>query len=185
MSLSDLRDAVESALDANVKPLAAVHVHGGQFGLAELRRYAIHAPCAVLSLRSIPAVEYEGGQVVASIEWAVYLIARDAVNAKKDAIALSLVEAALGVITPEQRWGGEASHPPESIKAPNLYSGDLDKVGIAFWAITWTQKQDIQRVDVSELADFLRYRATTTVEGAEQDDTPKMDSAVDLPAEDA
>ena len=55
-------------------------------------------------------------------------------------------------------WGSDdVVEDPANIKAQNLYSGTIDKTGVAMWAITWIQKIRLgETFDMGELDDFLR-----------------------------
>lgn len=174
MSILSLRDDMKDALAAGVSDFAAVYTHGGRFDLDELKRWAVKSPCALIGPLNISEVRMEGGQTVAAIDWGCYIVAKDTPTMKRDAMALTLVGAALAVINPEQCWDDDDAHVPGLIKAQNLYGGKLDGNGVALWAITWTQALDINAFDASQLEDFLRYR--------ENADVPTSEIAVDLPA---
>ncbi len=186
MSLLSLRELIRAKLETEVSALAKVYTHGGRFDLEELKRYAVQAPCAVVGVLSVPSLEYDGGQCVAKVEWGCFVVASASVvsatgvKTSRDANALILTEALLGVITPLQRWGDTAAHAPESIKGANLYSGKLDNTGVALWAITWTQGYDVNSFDMTALDDFLLYQST--IQLSDDDAVPVAEDTVELEA---
>jgi hypothetical protein len=178
MSILSLRDTIKDTLATDINSLAKTYTHGGRFTEEELKRWAVQAPCAIVCATSVSDYTYEGGQCVAKVDWAIFILTKDAPPVKRDALALTLVEAVLGVVTPLQRWNDTSAHMPEGIKAPNLYSGKLDTTGIALWAVTWSQGYDINSFDASALDDFLTYTATTQL--SDNEDVPKADDLVEL-----
>ncbi len=44
---------------------------------------------------------------------------------------------------------------PANVRADNLFSRDLDKNGVALWAVTWRHLVDLDITDVTSLDDFL------------------------------
>lgn len=179
MSILDLRETIKTTLKTLVEDFAQVDTHGGRFDEAEVQRWAKHAPCAVVGALSVPSVSDDSGQPVLRWQWGVFIVTKDERARPRDAVALALTEACLGIITPSQRWGDDRAQPPESIQAQNLYSGTLDKTGISLWAITWTQPYDLANFDVTTLPDFRRYRSTWAL--SDDEDVPRAEDAVDLP----
>ncbi len=172
MSLVELRQSIKDTIESEVEGFAEVYLHGGRFDEAELKRWAVKAPSAVVGMLGIPSMDYDTGQLAAKVEWGVFIITKDTVDMKRDAAALVLVEALLGVVRPEQRWNDDAAHMPEQIKAQNLYHGTLDSKGVAIWAVTWTQSYDVNVFDWTKLDDFLTFNSVISVEDSELDDTP-------------
>lgn len=180
MSVIEQREAIRAALKAGVRDLAESTTHGGRFTEEELRRWGAQAPCAITAVVGFGELNMEGGQKVATVLWATFIVAADTLTLPRDVAAIALVESALDVIHPAQRWDIETASMPENIEAQNLYGSKLDAMGIALWAITWKQKVDINVVDLSNLADFLRVRGSFKT--SENEDTPRAEIAVDLPA---
>ena len=38
------------------------------------------------------------------------------------------------------RWGLKGVFAPENVQARNEFSGEIDRMGVAAWQVTWTQK---------------------------------------------
>lgn len=179
-NLNDFREAVRSAVASGVGQFVKVETHGGRFDAEELKRWAKQAPCAVTSTLGVRSMRQEGGQNVVSLQLGVFVIARDTPGAKRDSLALTLVEAVLAVVTPSQRFADGYSHVPEGIRADNLFTGQLDAQGVALWAVTWQQDYDVHTFDPNTLDNFLRYRATDQL--SSDADVPTAQDAVDLEA---
>lgn len=161
MSLITLRQSIRDTIAEGVQDFAEVYMHGGKFGLAELKHWAVKTPCAVVGPLGIPSIDYEG-QIVANVEWGAFVICKSTATMAREIAALAMVEALLSTISPLQRWDDELAHMPESIKAQNLYNADLDGKGVALWAITWTQGYDIVTTDFADLDNFLKFHSTIT-----------------------
>lgn len=174
MSLVTLREAVRRTLKEAATDAVDVKCHGGRFDGDEVKRWAVTAPCALVGILGMPAFEYEGGQLVAGVEWGVFIVTKDKNGVKRDEAALALLEQFLSVITPSQRWNDEATHAPENIRATSLYGSRVDTNGLAIWAITWSQKHDINAVDVSTLDDFLTYRSEINLTDDEDADDAEL-----------
>ncbi|MEC7376838.1 MAG: hypothetical protein VX421_04450, partial [Pseudomonadota bacterium] len=75
-------------------------------------------------------------------------------------------------------WQLENTQKPARVAAENLYSGQLDRHGIALWAVSWQQGISLSTTDIAELADFTLYTATHEV-----GDGPVAEDRVELPQE--
>ncbi|MDN2661742.1 hypothetical protein OW491_18195, partial [Neptunomonas sp. CHC150] len=46
----------------------------------------------------------------------------------------------------------------ENVRSDNLYSGEIDKLGIAIWSVTWSQQWYLdEEIDLSTLDDFITF----------------------------
>lgn len=164
MSLITLREAVATKLTENVSELAKVYTHGGRFDNEALGKYATHAPCAVVAILGMPDSYLEGGQLVGDFQWGCFIVAKDMARVKKDALALSLLEAVVRIIRPEETWGDADAHMIEKIRADNLFNGKMDATGVVIWAVTWRQKYDLNVFNPDTLDDFLTYNVKYDLE---------------------
>ncbi len=149
MILSELREAIVKAINDTINdasnPEATIRTaktHPGRFNLEELKRMqASKAPNVLLAILNAPSIEPgDNEQAEIAVSLAAFIVTTDRPGLPKDIAALNLVES-IGAIVPNNRWGqtGRRLSTPQNIRAENLYSGDLDKSGVAVWAITWTQ----------------------------------------------
>lgn len=179
MSLLSLRDAIASTLRQSINGFAEVDTHGGRFDIDEIKRWAKKTPCCIVGPLGVNDFKYEGGQMVAMMEWGAFIIAKDQKDLTRHDLALVLLESMIYMINPTQRFKDDAAHAPESILASNLYNGTLDSQGLSLWAVTWVQGYDVRVFDPGELDDFLRYRATMNL-NPDNASTPRPQDAVDL-----
>lgn len=177
----NLRTAVVEQLRAFLPDNVLVETHGGRFNGAELRRYATRAPAVLVAAMSIPELVDGSGPVRPVVQLAAFIVTRDVPQVTRDEQGLTLTEALLRHI-PGNRWGLVNAQLPARINGENLYSGEIDKLGVAMWAVSWRQEVSLSPVkDIGNLAPFETYRATHLVG---TDDDPDTYSAADLPQPD-
>jgi hypothetical protein len=70
--------------------------------------------------------------------WAVFVVTRDLPQLPRDAGAIVLVEK-LQLLISGNTWGRDDTSAPRAIDARNLYSGAVDKLGVALWGISFEQ----------------------------------------------
>lgn len=183
-NLITFRQSVADAIKVSVTEAAAVHTHGGRFSKDDLDRYALKAPCIVVGITGVRQLDEDGGQAVAHLELVAVIVTIDKPKVDRDIGAIGLLQSTLAVVKPSQRFGDENAHPPEAIRGENLFTGKVDKLGVAMWAVTWRQKYDINVFDPNSLPDFLRYRGDIAVEDAELgDESPVMEVTLDREAQ--
>jgi hypothetical protein len=180
MTLLELRDAIKKTIEKAVDPVN-VYTHGGRLDVAELQRYALKAPCVVVTLLGVPGTTLEGGEPVATLEFGAFIVANDRPGVRRDALAISMLQQTLGVVRPDERWGDdEHVHIAEQIRAGNLFGGTTDQKGVAIWVVTWRQGYDINALDTGTLDDLLRINST--IEISEDEDVPTAEDQVTLEA---
>lgn len=159
MNLLQFRDAVEAALKAGMPAGTNVDSHPGSLDEAELRRIAAKAPAAYVAALGILSAEKDNnGRVEVDASMAVFLVTRAAAGAAKDAAMLVLSTAAL-ILIADNDWGLAETQNPRDVRAQNLYTGTIDKQGVALWGITWRQQVTVDQLDDSLLADLKTVHA--------------------------
>jgi hypothetical protein len=139
MSLVLLRSQLVTALAGALT--CPVQTVGGAFDGAELRRHVTHAPVALVSLASIADFKRHGPAWRGRLTFVVYLVTRDTPTVSRDVLALDLVSAVMsfahdgvfsapGAFSLLRPGDGEVS-------ADNLYSGAVDSIAVALWAVRW------------------------------------------------
>lgn len=173
--IDDARQAIVTAVKAHLGGHVTVEAHGGRFDRLELARYSKRAPAVLIAAMSMPRVE-ERPRSRPQVQFAAFVVCRDAPSAPRDAQALTLAEALVRLV-PRNQWGREDAESPANISAENLYSGEIDKLGIAMWAVSWRQTIALKPLrDISELGDFAIYSATHEI-----GDGPDTESHLELP----
>lgn len=170
------RDAIVTAIDNALPDLYTCESHGGRFDTAELKRYSKQAPAVLVAAVSVPSLADDKTQTV-QVRWAAFIITRDTPTASRDVAALDYAEALMRTVR-RNTWGLDNVQNPERIAADNLYSGPLDRQGIALWAVSWQQGINLRHTDIAQLADWTDYNATHQV-----GDGPVAQDHVTLPQE--
>lgn len=158
MSLVGLRDAIVASIRVNVAAFRVVQPHGGRFNAAELKRIATQAPAALVAMLGGP-LEREGGQAVGAVQMFVFVVTGGTSTTKRDEDALLLAEAVAGLMS-ENKWAYADAQAPSRARLDNLYSGEIDRLGVALWAISWTQRADVAIFDASALDDLNTVQPT-------------------------
>ena len=170
------RDAIVSAIKPALPDLYTCEAHGGRFDLNELNRWCKQAPAVLAAAVSVPSIE-DGPTRIAEVRWVAYLVTRDTAQSTRDVAALDYSEALMRLVR-KNTWQLDNTHNPTRVAAENLYSGQLDRHGIALWAVSWQQGISLRNTDIAELADFTLYTATHEV-----GDGPVAEDRVELPQE--
>jgi len=177
--IDDVRQAIVAALARALGPSVTVEAHGGRFDRAELARYSKRAPAVLVAAMGMPRVE-ERPRARPAVQFAAFVMCRDAPGAPRDTQALTLTEALVRLV-PGNTWEQGNAQRPEQVSAENLYSGEIDRLGIAMWAVSWRQVINLSTLrDASELADFATYHGTHHV-----GDGPDTESHLELPTEES
>lgn len=139
MRFKELRQAILDRIKAELPDLRAVDPHPGRFNLDELKRIATRLPAVRVALMGAPTVNIlETGENEAALKLAAFIVTGDRRQLPKEDSALAIVESLL-VLIPAQRWGVKGVHDARMVKADNLFSGNVERQGVAMWAVTWEQ----------------------------------------------
>jgi phage gp37-like protein len=139
MKYTSFRDSIIAGIAAKLPELRTVDGHPGRFNLDELKRMATKLPGVKVAILGIPKTdELASGEFKATLKMAAFILVGDRRQLSKEIAALNLVEVVTTLIG-SNRWGRGDAYMPENISADNLYSGSIDKKGVAIWAVTWSQ----------------------------------------------
>lgn len=144
MSLIEARDAIVTALTPKLGEMRTVEPHGGRFTGKELALLLGKAPCTLVACLGIQGYALAGRERRdCNLRWVAYCLANDKDGQPRDVLAMETAYRIVELL-PGQHWGLEERNckPPEldSIRAENLYTGDIDRKRIALWAVTWSQR---------------------------------------------
>jgi phage gp37-like protein len=152
MSLALFRDAIVAKIKTDLPTLRTCQAHGGRFDLGELSRWAMQSPAVIVSVLG-GAVEREGGANVINTKVVAFVITPGSSVSHRDIAVMSIVDSLVAMVC-QNSWNYEDAQAPQNMSAENLYSGDLDKTGVALWAVTWDQRLDVGILDEETLDDF-------------------------------
>ncbi|MGI9276425.1 MAG: hypothetical protein ACR2PT_16470 [Endozoicomonas sp.] len=137
-ALSAISDQLATHLVGHTKDVAS---HPGRFGEEELSRLLTAKKAVRVAMENTQSVSVTGqGIQEAKVLMAAYVICSDAKNLPRHESALAITESIIEFL-PFNRFGSDRLKPvlPPSIAAENLYSGEIDRKGIALWGISWEQ----------------------------------------------
>lgn len=153
-AIIDVRDAIVATIKEAIPGLRMVVGHAGRFDTAEeLLRIITQAPAVLVSCLAVNRVDEQGGVLCPEVRWVAYVVTRDAPKLKKDVSAVAIIEQLVRVIA-GNRWGIDGTHRPRGITGENLYSGAIDSLGVAIWAVPWQQGLDLP-ADAADLPDLV------------------------------
>lgn len=162
-----------------VDKVASVERHIGRFDKPEeIKRWLSNRDGGVrVATVRVQSAESEYGRIFGVVDFAAYVFTSDMWAYEKDQRA----EVIVGAIMRELLTNGalpDAQAKPMNVRADNLYSGDIDKIGVAIWSVTWSQKWALDvPIDPSTLDDFIRFG----LRGEIADGAPEIEGVVTLP----
>ena len=137
---NDALDAVTSHLkNLLVDEAKDVESHPGRFTQDELKRLLTKKRAVRVAIEQSPSLTVTGqGFRDVTLIMAAYVICSDAKESDRHKSALSLVETILQEL-PFCRFGTDNLMPVNAgtVTAENLYSGEIDRKGIAMWGVSW------------------------------------------------
>jgi hypothetical protein len=144
--LTDLADGlgrIVTALTTTLPDGTSVLRAGGAFDAAEIRRHITRAPAVIVTcLGAGDYARLPQGVWTVEAQLAAYVLCRDTPpTLTREVQALGLVTDVLHAVA-RATWNDPAAFgvvPGDSLDATNLYSGDLDAIAVALWAVTWRQ----------------------------------------------
>ncbi|MCZ6928681.1 hypothetical protein GST45_17745 [Serratia marcescens] len=146
-----------------------VERHIGQFNTPEeVKRHLSDrdGSIRVAALR-VRDIHHEMGGVIGLVTWAAYVMATDSWGYGRDLRAEVMAgKLARRLAAKEAVKGMGAERKAADISADNIYSGNLDALGVTMWVVVWNQEFKLdEEVDISTLPDFLTLGMTATPRG--------------------
>ncbi|ROH88662.1 hypothetical protein ED208_12650 [Stagnimonas aquatica] len=171
MDLPSYRAGLVTAIKAIVPDKVAVQAHPGRFDLAQLKTYALKAPCVLVALLNLPLAG--GAMVSGPIEAAAYLLTKNVRGASHDEANLRLSDGLLQVMA-LQGLNGVACG---GIRWGNLYNGALGDEGVSLSAIAFRQSLSLDMPEQGDLGDFTTLFALFDVAN---DGKPEAESTISI-----
>ncbi len=138
--LDDFRNAIAGHIKGLLPHLRECRPHAGRFDLAELKRLAARTPAVYIAILGVPQSENPGsGELDLELAMAAHIVTADTRGLARDVSALNLAQTLISRIY-GNRWGVKWAFPAQKVKGQNLYSGNIDRVGVAMWGVSWRQK---------------------------------------------
>lgn len=132
--------ALTAGVSAKLPDLRACEAHRGPVTGGEIARLSKRAPAVLAACLGVAAAAETGDRRVdARLRLAAFVVTADRVGLPKDRAALSVVEGLLEYLPGFHPGAGLPAGSAEDLRAENLFSGPLDRTGVALWAVTWRQ----------------------------------------------
>lgn len=139
-ALKTITDHFQTRLASFTSDVAS---HPGRFTEDELKRLLTGKSAVRIAIENTLELNVNGqGIHEAKLLMAAYVICSDNKTGPRHERALELTEAIVTLL-PHNRFDlPEQFKPvvPRSISAENLYSGEIDRKGLALWGISWEQR---------------------------------------------
>lgn len=159
MTLAELRAGIIADLQNRIGNSVKVAGHGGRFSADELQRYGTVAPAVLVAILGLADLQQQGSTVDASVACAALVVTADRPGLSRDLGALGIITT-LAPVLPGQDFDLDVSG-ATNVRADNLYSAQVDKLGVALWAISWRQPGvTLTALDAAALSDFLTLAVT-------------------------
>lgn len=141
MSVLGLRNAIVSSIGSEIPTFRKVEAADGRFDVNDLKRLAVYAPSALVAVLNGDC-RREAAVAVGDVKIAVFIVTGGTSALHRGDAAITLVEAVVGLAA-ANHWAYSDAKPPQTIRFENLYSGAIDKLGVALWAVRWEQRLDL------------------------------------------
>lgn len=177
MSVIDIRTAIAAGIKTKLPELRTCKGFHGRFDNQLVKQYFNAAPGVLVFSPAVASAKQQARQPICSWRWVAYAFASGPSAQKRHDMALLLGEALVGLIVNE-KWGVNGASQASDVRGESIYDDELDKDGLAVWAIAWTQPFDIELTAAANISNFLR--AYTTFETPPE--SPTIEGIVNLPA---
>ncbi|TCT70705.1 hypothetical protein [Vibrio crassostreae] len=162
-----------------IEKIQTVERHIGRFDKADdIKRWMSNRDGGV-RVAALRVQQYEtvGNRLIGNVNFAAYVFTTDQFGYEKDlrseVVAGKLVRELMDRSALPTSYGRV-----ENVRSDNLYSGEIDKLGIAIWSVTWSQQWYLdEEIDLSTLDDFITFG----LKGEIADGAPTIDGEVKLP----
>ena len=162
-----------------IEKIQTVERHIGRFDKADdIKRWMSKRDGGVrIAALRVPQYETVGNRLIGNVNLVAYVFTTDQFGYEKDlraeVVAGKLVRELVDRSALPTAYGRV-----ENVRSDNLYSGEIDKLGIAIWSVTWSQQWYLdEEIDLSTLDDFITFG----LKGEIADGAPTIDGEVKLP----
>lgn len=162
-----------------IEKIQTVERHIGRFDKADdIKRWMSNRDGGVrIAALRVPQYETVGNRLIGNVNLVAYVFTTAQFGYEKDlraeVVAGKLVRELMDRSALPTSYGRV-----ENVRSDNLYSGEIDKLGIAIWSVTWSQQWYLdEEIDLSTLDDFITFG----LKGEIADGAPTIDGEVQLP----
>ncbi len=165
--------------EREIEKIQTVERHIGRFDKADdIKRWMSNRDGGVrIAALRVPKYETVGNRLIGDVNIVAYVFTTDQFGYEKD-LRAEVVAGKLVRELVDRSAFPTAYGRVENVRSDNLYSGEIDKLGIAIWSVTWSQQWHLdEEIDLSTLDDFITFG----LKGEVADGAPTIDGEVQLP----
>jgi len=130
-----------------------------------------------VSVLGVTDYEKEANRIIGNVKFVAHVYAADMWGYQKD-IRAEIISSAVARALLKTKATPEAYGKPMQVSNKNLYSGSIDELGVALWAVEWSQKWYVDvPIDETTLDDFITFG----LKGELEPDSPTIEGEVELP----
>ncbi|EOG1474689.1 TPA: hypothetical protein ACX3GV_000122 [Vibrio parahaemolyticus] len=173
-----LKPMLEGGLQ-DIDKVQAVERHVGRFDKpADIKRWMSNRDGGIrIAALRVKSYETIGGRLIGNVDFSAYVFTAEQYGYQKDiraeVITGRLVRSLMGFDALPTAYSQVAD-----VRSDNLYSGNVDELGLAIWAVTWSQQWYLdEELNLGTLDDFLTFG----MKGELEDGAPTIDGEVILP----
>lgn len=165
--------------ERQIDRVQTVERHIGKFDSpADVKRWIANRDGGVrIAAVRVPQYETVGGRLIGTVNFTAYVFTTDQFGYQKDTRAEVIAGRIAGLLL---RKGAlpTAYGRADGVRGDNLYSAQIDELGLAIWSVSWTQQWYLDvPIDPDTLDDFLRFGIKAQL----ADGAPELEGLVDLP----
>ncbi|MGL4830770.1 MAG: hypothetical protein ACRCXG_15920 [Vibrio sp.] len=176
---SYLKPILESAGEREVDKVQTIERHIGRFNTpADVKRWIANRDGGIrIAALSVGGFESIGGRLVGAVSMVAYVFTTDVWGYAKDTRAEVIVSKLVKALTRKGSTPTAYSR-AQNFRASNLYTSELDEMGLALWTVEWSQQWYLDvPIDPSTLDDFITFG----LRGDVADGAPAIEGEVTLP----
>lgn len=165
--------------DKQLDRVQTVERHIGKFDTpTDIKRWIANRDGGVrIAALRVPQYESIGNRIIGTVNFVAYVFTTDQFGYQKDERAEVIAGKLAGLLL---RRGAmpTAYSKAEAVRGDNLYSAQVDDLGLAVWSVSWTQQWYLdEEIDLSTLDNFERFGIKAEL----ADGSPVLEGLVELP----
>lgn len=174
-------EATGPGANRKIDRVQTVERHIGRFNEADdIKRWMSGKEGGIrICAQRVVAMQNQGGRLIGTVEFVAFVFCAEQFSYAKDQRAEVIACRLAKALMLKGGWVGTgASSVPEAVRADNLYTTAIDKLGLAIWSVTWRQDWPLDDpIDESALDDFLRCNFKAEL----ADGAPVCEATINLP----
>lgn len=138
-TIPDFLQGVVTGLAGMAPAAKSVEVHRGRFKLADVSGATFATPALRLGLMGVRRVmPVASGERDVTLRLSCAIVTVDRRGEPREAVANAMVnDLVIGIF--ETTWSLPNAHPATDVAGDNLFTGDVGRMGIMLWEVTWSQ----------------------------------------------